>query len=120
MNNKSNTSIYRRVTIVGVLCIALLGSVLNAAPEKVIVITDGDVAPVTALLEDGWTVKHQSASASGAGDRRWREFRSTIVFTLTPPSDEVLAAANAKREEARKAAWAKKKAEYEASKRVEK
>ena len=28
MNNKSNTCIFRRVTSVGVLCIALLGSVL--------------------------------------------------------------------------------------------
>jgi hypothetical protein len=89
------------------LALALLGP-LNAAPEKVLVITDGDISVVTEHLEDGWTVKHQGVSSSGAGVGINKEFRSIVVFTLSPPSEEILAAAKEKREKE----WAQKRIDY--------
>ncbi len=44
-----------------------------------------------------------------------KEFQMLIVFTLTPPSDELLAAAEARR----KAEWQKKREEFLKSKQVE-
>jgi len=105
------------------LFVALLAfaHVASGEPEKVILIKDGDVNEVNAYLSDGWTVKHQSAAASGAGTTAYqREYHVYFLFTLTPPSDEVLAVVRARKEAERKAAWERKKAEYQAKRQVEK
>jgi hypothetical protein len=107
MNNKSNTSIYRRATSVGVLCIALLGSVAFASvPERVIYLKNTtDLSPVNKLLAEGWTIKHQNCAEGTHG-------RSSMLFTLTPPSAEALAENEAKR----KAELERKRAEFLAKK----
>lgn len=100
-------------TLLAIL-LACIAPALRAEPERVLVVTDADVSSVNRLLEDGWTVKHQSVAIAGAGgtSSSFKEFRSLCVFTLTPPAPEVLEAARATRAAERAAELQKRREEY--------
>lgn len=83
-----------------------------AEPERVIVST-GDFRDINRLLSEGWTVKHQSVAAASASNQYGIVGDRTIfVFTLSPPSQEVLDANEAKRQ----AEFQKRREEYLAKK----
>lgn len=83
-----------------------------AAPERVLIITDekGKVE-LTRLLNQGWTVKHQSA-AMGLINSAMEPVRYILVFTLISPPDKVLAAQAAADLAEKNAAFEKRRAEY--------
>ena len=89
----------------------LCSAYATPTPERVIVIANStDVSPVTRLLNDGWTVKFQSVALANMDAQQ--ETQTLLVFTLTPPSDGVFAAIEAKRAVAVKEAFEKKRAEW--------
>ena len=90
--------------------VLLLAAVASAAPpEAVIVLNSHDVTKVASMLVEGWTVKHQSmAVAFPQVDYISPKPHVIMVFTLTPPPPEVLAATA----ERKRAEFAKKREEY--------
>lgn len=94
------------------------------ASQRVVVCESADVSAVQRLLDEGWTVAHQSASMAGTGGfgigiGQGRDYRTTLVFTLEAPSAEALAAAQAKKAaewQAKREAYLKAKAEKEGAK----
>lgn len=75
------------------LAVALLSSLSAFEPEIVVVLstTNGDVRQIAGYLSQGWTVKHQSAvEGPDIGG-------VTLIFTLSPPTPQVVAAVAEKR-----------------------
>jgi len=97
-----------------IIPLLLAASSLHAEPERIIIANEKTIEYVQQLLNDGWTVKHQSITYD-------RDYTKTIiVFTLTPPTKEVRDELERKRKEE----FAKKREEFlrkqEESKKVEK
>lgn len=97
-----------------ILAVTLLfAPFIRAETEKILVVTGDQTASVQALLDQGWTVKHQAITASGPSITR--KDLCFCLITLSPPTPETLAAAEKKRaEEAekKKQEWNKKREEY--------
>lgn len=92
-----------------------------AESERIIVVKDSDnMSPVTTLLSEGWTVKHQSVATAIARYGMFNESRELLVFTLTPPLPEVLEAAAEAARIRREEEFARKREEYLAKKKTAK
>jgi hypothetical protein len=112
MKNITNTKLFRRVTSVGVLSIALLGSVAFAQ-EKIVSVKGTDLTSVQRQLDEGWTVKTAYgviADSHGYGTHSQKDVMH--VFVLVSPSPERLAENEAKR----RAEFEKRRAEHMAKK----